>query len=530
MKNLHFQYQIFKKKIGIVSLFCAFIFIGVSIVQMQLVYAVSDSFTVQTLVGEDTNPPSVPGGFVVTPIASTQINLSWSASTDDFIFSGYHVWRDGVQIATTTQLSYQDTGLSASTTYSYYVTAYDSFFNESASSTLISTTTLAEVVTPSVSEDESSAVYGSMSVLKENVLSMEIFPNTHSALIRFSTDEFVKAVVRWGKTSSYELGSLVENAYTKIHETTISGLDADTKYYVRIEGESRTGVYGVIYTGTFITLEPEDMFPPENVRNLDADEKGEGIYLSWTNPEDEDFERVRVVRSEKFYPSDIADGLVVYEGSRESVLDTYDTEGADILYYTVFSYDARGNISSGSVLRFVRSLGDDELITLDPAENDIGLKYEDIFLVQDGERIPWDAENIRIDGTKQFTISIPYESLPEHLKTIYVIMKKVEGGVVKTFSFLLRINAERTAYTSTVAPLGVLGNFPIQISVFDFKTMQVGYIEGVIESRIVSEYEDFVQDRDYGFIGSIFNDIPPIGWVIGAILIFLFVRFRYIFV
>ncbi len=99
----------------------------------------------------DTTPPSIPGGLTATAISASQINLSWSASTDDVSVAGYKVFRDGTQIATTTATSYSNTGLQASTTYSYTVAAYDAVGNTSLQSSPVSATTKAPDPTPTIS-------------------------------------------------------------------------------------------------------------------------------------------------------------------------------------------------------------------------------------------------------------------------------------------------------------------------------------------------------------------------------------------
>jgi hypothetical protein len=73
--------------------------------------------------------------------SSSQINLSWNASTGNV--SGYKIFRAGSQIATTASVSYTDTGLSPSTTYSYTVAAYDAAGSTSAQSASASATTSA---------------------------------------------------------------------------------------------------------------------------------------------------------------------------------------------------------------------------------------------------------------------------------------------------------------------------------------------------------------------------------------------------
>jgi chitinase len=61
---------------------------------------------------------SAPTGLVATPVSSTQINLTWNAVTGA---TGYDVERNSVIVASPTTNSYNDTGLSPSTTYSYRV-------------------------------------------------------------------------------------------------------------------------------------------------------------------------------------------------------------------------------------------------------------------------------------------------------------------------------------------------------------------------------------------------------------------------
>src|SRR5207302_867202 len=103
----------------------------------------SNSVTVTVSNGPppDTTPPSVPTGLTANAVSSSQINLSWTASTDNVGVSGYRVYRGGTQIATTSTTSFTDTGVLPSTTYSYTVAAYDAAGNVSAQSSPASATT-----------------------------------------------------------------------------------------------------------------------------------------------------------------------------------------------------------------------------------------------------------------------------------------------------------------------------------------------------------------------------------------------------
>ena len=93
--------------------------------------------------GGDTVPPSTPTGLTGNAVSSTQIDLSWNASTDTggSGLAGYKVYRGGVQVGITTLTSFSDTGLNPNTTYSYTVSAYDTAQNESAQTSPVNVTT-----------------------------------------------------------------------------------------------------------------------------------------------------------------------------------------------------------------------------------------------------------------------------------------------------------------------------------------------------------------------------------------------------
>jgi hypothetical protein len=82
-----------------------------------------------TVTVTDTQAPTVPTNLTATAASQSQINLTWTASTDNTAVSGYKVYRDGTQVATIAATSYSDTNLTPSTVYSYTVAAYDAAGN-----------------------------------------------------------------------------------------------------------------------------------------------------------------------------------------------------------------------------------------------------------------------------------------------------------------------------------------------------------------------------------------------------------------
>ena len=96
----------------------------------------------------DTTPPTPPSGLTATAASPSQINLAWTASTDNVGVTGYLVERcQGAGArpsrrsprATTT--TYSDTGLAAATSYSYRVRATDAAGNLSGYSNTATATT-----------------------------------------------------------------------------------------------------------------------------------------------------------------------------------------------------------------------------------------------------------------------------------------------------------------------------------------------------------------------------------------------------
>ena len=89
----------------------------------------------------DTQAPTNPSGLVASNIQQTSVNLNWTAATDNTAVAGYNIFNGNTQIGNTTTLSYTVSNLSAGTTYSFTVKAYDAASNVSNASNTVSITT-----------------------------------------------------------------------------------------------------------------------------------------------------------------------------------------------------------------------------------------------------------------------------------------------------------------------------------------------------------------------------------------------------
>lgn len=103
----------------------------------------------------DTTPPTAPSNLAATAASDTQINLSWTAALDAVGVTAYRVERcQGAscttfsEIGTTSTATYNNTGLTASTTYRYRTRAQDGAGNLGPYSNIAQATTSAATNTP----------------------------------------------------------------------------------------------------------------------------------------------------------------------------------------------------------------------------------------------------------------------------------------------------------------------------------------------------------------------------------------------
>ena len=100
----------------------------------------------------DTQAPTVPTGLKSTAQTASSISLSWTASTDNVAVAGYNVYRNGALVGTSSTTTYTDSGLAASTGYSYTVAAFDAANNTSGQSTALPVSTTAKSSSTYVSD------------------------------------------------------------------------------------------------------------------------------------------------------------------------------------------------------------------------------------------------------------------------------------------------------------------------------------------------------------------------------------------
>jgi chitodextrinase len=272
----------------------------------------------------DTTPPTVPTGLTAAAISSTQINLSWTASTDNVGVTGYRIYRNGGQITTTSGTSYQDAGRSPSTTYTYRVAAYDAAGNLSAQSSQASATTPAtpDTTPPVISSVASSGI------------------TSNGATITWSTNEASDSQVEYGLTASYGSSTTLKTNLVTNHSVVLSGLSASTTYHYRVKSKDAATNAAVSGDYSFITPAPLDTQAPMVPKGLKATViSSTQINLSWMASTDN-----VAVAGYKIYQNNIEIGTTASTSYQSTGLN------ANTSYtYRVAAYDGAGNTSTKSV-------------------------------------------------------------------------------------------------------------------------------------------------------------------------------------
>nr|WP_300564813.1 GEVED domain-containing protein [Flavobacterium sp.] len=110
----------------------------------QFQYGEVEDYTVNlTTAAGDTTAPTAPTSLAASGTTSSSTNLNWTASTDNVAVTGYDVFMDGSLKTSVSGTSASISGLTASTTYAFYVIAKDAAGNNSTASNTVNVTTSA---------------------------------------------------------------------------------------------------------------------------------------------------------------------------------------------------------------------------------------------------------------------------------------------------------------------------------------------------------------------------------------------------
>jgi chitodextrinase len=268
--------------------------------------------------------PTAPTSLAYNSLTQTTLTLTWNASTDAVGVTNYLVYKGGTLLATVGNvLTYNVTGLTASTAYAFKVYAKDAASNVSSVSNTVNVTTLAvpDITAPTAP-----------SSLTSNSVSNTTLTLTWSA----STDAV--GVTNYLVYKGGVLLATIGNVLTY----NVTGLIASTAYAFTVYGRDAAGnvstvsnTHNVTTTATSVDTTPPT---PPSLNPLNYDDSSPEIWFSWSTSTD-------------------ASGIAYYEISRTSngvgfmIIDTstvtnyYDM---DIFYGNTYYYKIRAVDNAGN--------------------------------------------------------------------------------------------------------------------------------------------------------------------------------------
>jgi alpha-tubulin suppressor-like RCC1 family protein/chitodextrinase len=178
----------------------------------------------------DTQPPTAPANLTATAASSTQINMAWSASTDNIGVTSYLVERcqgggctTFTQVGTSASTSFSSTGLAPSTSYSFRVRATDAAGNTSAySNTATATTQAGPPPAPAFVQGSSSAPQSPQSTVTATYGAAE------------AAGDLNVVIVGWNDSTSQvtSVSDAAGNSYVRaVGPTVLSGIASQSIYY-----------------------------------------------------------------------------------------------------------------------------------------------------------------------------------------------------------------------------------------------------------------------------------------------------------
>ncbi len=349
--------------------------------------------------------------------------------------------------------------------------------------------------------------------VKLSILDITITSGNDFANMSIYVNKVSDAVLNWGENIDY--GNTKSSSEKSVHLFDLQNLEYGKEYYFEVIVNSLDGEEEK-YLGSFQVggIVNQDLML--NIENFEAIARENDIKLVWTLPDEGDFYGVRIVRSDKFYPSDPYAGFVVFDGRESEYIDK-DVKVNTVYYYTAFGYDKKGVFSSGVLaqaeIKKYFTEEDEPDVLDDKYKGDGGYKEEGeekddvqktypVFNFLDVlEDSPFEDEKIGeisidsfkiiqssyeikpvkgkfvIDIDKPFKISIGYSKLPDVVKNIIVAIYKDKDREKKMF-FLLKPDDKINEYTAVVAPLKDIGIYGMEIYTLDFKNRKLKVLSG----------------------------------------------------
>lgn len=268
----------------------------------------------------DVTPPASPTNLVAVAASGSQINLNWSAATDNVGVTGYRLERcAGVactsfsQIATPATTAYSDAGLASGATYVYRVRAHDAAGNVSPYSASSGASTTPDTAAPTA---PGTPVFSNVAM------------NSATASWTAASDNV--GVTRY----EFRLNAGTWQVLGNVLSINLTALSAATRYTFDVRARDGANNVGAASSGAFTTLDTQAPSAPTALAA--SAPSSSTVNLSWAASTDN-----VAVSGYKIFRN----GAQIATRTTTSYADSA-VSGSTAYTYAVSAYDAAGNNSA----------------------------------------------------------------------------------------------------------------------------------------------------------------------------------------
>jgi hypothetical protein len=275
------------------------------------------------------------------------------------------------------------------------------------------------------------------------------------------------------------MGTISSGVYSQEHESLLNYLEPGTTYKIELILFNNYGKEVLTRKEVFITKPALVSVLPDSVREFKAVISDNNVELNWEPISSGGV--VRILRNHLFFPTDINDGVVVYEGTGNSFVDKDILEKQNGYYYSIFFVNDEGIASAPAVLVVSKNVVNKNNqgttstssvgIQLVDSGSENLLMPSDIFITTITETKTFDSLAPLPVG-KNILISIPATAVPKHLKTILVSVYNPADNRLFT-TYLLKLNAKGLAYEVNFRASDMVGEAKIIIELYDYEKASV---------------------------------------------------------
>jgi PQQ-dependent dehydrogenase (s-GDH family) len=367
----------------------------------------SGTLNFTTLHAPDTQAPTSPTALVASGLTQSSVTITWTASTDNIGVAGYDVYRNGVKIngAIVSTTSFNVSGLSAATTYSFTVKAKDAAGNESTASSALNVTT-PDTQAPST---------------PTGLVSSALTQSSVTISWTASTDNV-------GVTGYdvYQNGVKVNGSTITTTSFNVTGLSAATSYAFTVKAKDAAGNESTASSALNVTT-PDTQAPTAPTGLASSALTQSSVTISWTASTD----NIGVTGYDVYRNGVKVNGSTITTTS----FNVTGLSAATSYAFTVKAKDAAGNESAASSALNVT--------TPDTQAPTTPTGLASSALTQSSVTISWTAstDNVAVAGYDVYRNGV-----------------KVNGSTITTTSFNVTGLSASTAYAFTVKAKDAAGN------------------------------------------------------------------------